>query len=131
MYEDAFPIGVISIDCDGLKRINDTLGHQAGDEYIRIAASVFKAALPRDLKAYRVGGDEFIALLPNTTQEEAETIAHKVQRNAELFTLGGSSVSVSCGASTIETLNDNMLEALARADRNMYNDKAARKQARQ
>ena len=131
MHDDAFPIGVISIDCDGLKRINDTLGHQAGDSYIRISATAFKSALPFEVKAYRVGGDEFIALLPNTSQEEAETIARQVQRNAEMFTLDGKAVSVSCGASTIEDLNDNVLEALARADRNMYNDKAARKQARQ
>ena len=131
MHDDAFPIGVISIDCDGLKRINDTLGHQAGDSYIRISATAFKSALPFEVKAYRVGGDEFIALLPNTSQEEAETIARQVQRNAEMFSLDGKAVSVSCGASTIEDLNDNILEALARADRNMYNDKAARKQARQ
>lgn len=130
VHEDCFPIGVISIDCDHLKIINDTLGHLVGDEYIRIAATAFMAALPEGAKAFRVGGDEFIALLPNTDFEEADKIARAVQRNAEMFRVEDRNVSISCGAASIKDLNDSLLEAVARADRNMYSDKAARKQGR-
>ena len=55
---------VLVCDIDGLKWINDSMGHQVGDEVIRQAASALVACCPKYTQIYRMGGDEFIALLP-------------------------------------------------------------------
>lgn len=60
------PLGVLVCDVDGLKLINDTLGHQAGDELIRGAADVLRRSLRGQDVVCRVGGDEFVVLLPAT-----------------------------------------------------------------
>ena len=127
---NSFPTAIISTDCDELKRVNDTLGHLVGDEYIRMAATAFNTALPDDARGYRVGGDEFVAILPNTNLEQAEEVVNAMRANTNLFKIEGRPVSISCGVSVIEK-GDNPLDAIARADRNMYSDKAARKRARQ
>lgn len=126
-----FPIAVISCDCDGLKSVNDTLGHLVGDEYIHMAAAAFKTPLPEGAKAYRTGGDEFVAFAPCTTQEQADEIIRAIRDNAELFKIKGHKVSLSCGAAIITSADEDPRDAVACADRNMYTDKAARKRGRQ
>lgn len=64
-------------DCDFFKAINDTYGHDIGDEIIRMSASTLKRALPLDTDFYRMGGDEFAAVLMDRTQEESLKIAEK------------------------------------------------------
>lgn len=124
------PIAVIEADCDLLKVINDTFGHPVGDEYIRMAATAFKTALPDGALAFRTGGDEFVAFLPNTTQEQAAEIMHNMQRHAELFKLHEHPVSISCGAAAVNKPGDDPRQAISRADNAMYENKAARKLAR-
>ena len=127
---DDFPIAIISADCDELKRVNDTLGHLVGDEYIHMAATAFKTALPDNAVAYRVGGDEFTALLPATTQEQAEEIIRAMRANSELFKIEGREVGLSCGTAVIESADEDPRVAIMHADRNMYTDKAERKRIR-
>ena len=122
-----FPIAIISADCDELKKVNDTYGHVVGDEYIRMAATAFRTALPDDVKAYRTGGDEFIAFLPHTTEEEAERIVEKMQRQSQLFMMKERDISISFGTAIITGPDDSVLAAISHADRNMYISKAARK----
>lgn len=62
---------VVVCDIDGLKWINDSMGHQTGDEVIRQAATALVACCPRQAQIYRMGGDEFIALLPVKLSMEA------------------------------------------------------------
>ena len=125
-----YPLAVISADCDELKRVNDTFGHLVGDEYIRMAATAFESALPESAQAFRTGGDEFVAFVPNTTAKAAQEIANAMQSHAELFKLTEHDVSISCGVSVIEGPDDNPLAAIASADHAMYANKAARKRAR-
>lgn len=122
-----FPIAVISADCDELKSINDTYGHIVGDEYIRMAATTFKAALPENAKSFRTGGDEFIALLPRTTKEQADELVKTMESQCGLFMLKDRAISISFGTAEITGPNDNVTNAIAHADRAMYVSKAARK----
>lgn len=124
-----FPIAVISADCDNLKKINDTYGHLVGDEYIRMAAVAFLSSLPEDARAYRTGGDEFIALLPGSTQEQAMELVETMRKQAKLFKVQEGSLSISFGTAVIEGPDDKPFDALAHADRAMYRDKALRKRA--
>ncbi|MBQ9003032.1 MAG: diguanylate cyclase [Eggerthellaceae bacterium] len=127
---DDFPIAVIAADCDGLKCVNDTYGHLVGDEYIRLSALVFKSALPEGAQAFRAGGDEFVALVPQTTREEANKIKRDMCTKAAMFKLQEGSVSISIGTAVIECADDNPLDAVAHADRSMYESKRNRNAVR-
>jgi diguanylate cyclase (GGDEF)-like protein len=69
---------VVMLDLDGLKQINDALGHQAGDDHLRVAASALRNALRAGDRAYRVGGDEFMALLPGARGFGGVTFAQRL-----------------------------------------------------
>ena len=127
---DDFPIAVISADCDGLKAINDTFGHLVGDEYLRMSALAFKTLLPENASAFRTGGDEFTAFLPGMTRDQANDIVNEMRGKQHIFKLKEHEVSISFGTDVIESAEGDVLETLARADRAMYANKAARKRAR-
>ena len=126
-----FPIGVISADCDRLKVVNDTQGHLAGDEYLKLAALAVETCLPEGASAFRTGGDEFLVFLPNTTKEQADEVAEKMRRQQDLFNMTRGSISISFGTAVIEGPEDSIIEAIERADRSMYDEKAAKKSARE
>lgn len=72
---------VIVVDLDGLKTVNDRGGHAAGDRALRAMAEGLNEALRVGDQAYRIGGDEFVAMLPEATSETAETVALRVARS--------------------------------------------------
>lgn len=119
-------------DVDGLKLINDTLGHDVGDMAIRGAAKVIAAAFRSSDIAARLGGDEFVILATNAASESAEAITQRVQElvqhyNAALpeprFVLAISVGSTTYDPAHPETLDD----VLKRADQMMYEQKLRRK----
>jgi diguanylate cyclase (GGDEF)-like protein len=65
------------LDCDFFKALNDTYGHEVGDDVIRISATTIQQALPIECPAYRIGGDEFAVILQNKTVEQTFEIAEK------------------------------------------------------
>jgi diguanylate cyclase (GGDEF)-like protein len=74
------PFALVAFDLDGLKRVNDVDGHQAGDAYIKAAASCIRETIDDAGTVYRTGGDEFMAILPGCRSWEALTVAHRIQR---------------------------------------------------
>jgi diguanylate cyclase (GGDEF)-like protein len=78
------PLSILIADVDGLKTVNDSLGHQAGDSLIRRAAEVLKAALDENLVAARIGGDEFAAFLPGYDEARAQDIVKQIDALVEL-----------------------------------------------
>ncbi len=125
-----FPIAVISADCDNLKTINDTQGHLAGDEYLRLSALVVDTCMPENASAFRTGGDEFLVFLPRTTKEEADEVVEKMRRQQMLFNITEGNISISFGTAVIEGPEDDIIEAIKYADHAMYDDKAAKKRGR-
>ena len=77
--------GVLMADVDGLKLVNDTLGHEAGDRLLQAAASVLGEALREGDLIARIGGDEFAALVPKATEEALRGIRSRVLERAEAF----------------------------------------------
>lgn len=71
-------LSVLMIDIDGLKAINDALGHAAGDELIRLAASTIRTTIRRSDFAARLGGDEFAVLLPHSSLGAASRLAERI-----------------------------------------------------
>ena len=74
------PFALLAFDLDGLKRVNDLDGHQAGDAYIKAAASCIRETIDDAGTVYRTGGDEFMAILPGCRSWEALTVAQRIQR---------------------------------------------------
>ena len=118
------PLSLILIDVNGLKQINDTLGHPAGDEALCIVANVLKHMRQTDLAA-RLGGDEFVLLLPSTTSEGAQGLSGRLLEALHRMRLEGKmDLSMSLGIAALEKQDDEEGESLlARADEAMYEAK--------
>jgi len=127
-------VGMLFIDLDRLKQVNDTLGHQAGDEMIRIIAERLRRCLRSGDTVARIGGDEFVLLLPGLLAVEAVEIAKKRVKEATgaPCLIEGQAIPASCSVgSSIYPQDGTDAEALLkRADEAMYLEKQARTKAR-
>ena len=116
---------VFLIDVNGLKAVNDKLGHSAGDELIRGAANCIYAALSHYGKCYRTGGDEFVVIanMSDESVEEALGLLNDLTKKWQVGKEMGLSLSVGC-AKVSDNLNSNITELVNLADENMYKEKA-------
>jgi len=120
-----YPITIISADVDGLKLVNDTLGHAKGDELLKACAKVMQISLRRSDILARIGGDEFVAILPRTHKQEGEEIVERIRsqvnvHNSEKPPLP---LSVSIGCATAEKKHVKLEKTYKLADDLMYRDK--------
>lgn len=118
---------VIALDLDGFKKVNDALGHPVGDALLRIAAKRLRETL-RDVDTLaRVGGDEFVAVLPGAVDEvEIHNVARRMISAIQLpFEINGNAlyVSTSIGAAIYPIHGDSEVKLLAHADTAMYRAK--------
>ncbi|HYW71685.1 MAG TPA: diguanylate cyclase [Pyrinomonadaceae bacterium] len=125
-----YPLSFMMIDIDDFKLYNDLNGHQAGDRALEMTAQSLRAALRKVDVASRYGGEEFSILLPQTSLEEAGTIADRIRRRimSTKFPHGSSQplgmVTASIGLSSFSPAL-NSAEALVRAaDRALYHAKS-------
>jgi diguanylate cyclase (GGDEF)-like protein len=119
------PLSCILIDVDRFKQVNDTYGHQAGDQLLRDISSLLR----RTVRAYdilvRWGGDEFLVVLPGVDLNAARVLAERIRSAIEaLDTHGIGPVTISAGASSFEKDYD-FMATLKMADRRLYQAKAA------
>jgi len=111
---------VVVADIDGFKAFNDAHGHLAGDRLLREAATTLSAALRRNDMLYRIGGDEFAALLRVSGPAEALDVGRRLHRAISSSGLG---ITVSVGIAMPEP-GESDTDTLARADRALYAVKA-------
>jgi len=116
----ARPVSLCLLDLDGFKRVNDRLGHQAGDEVLRSVARILERSRMSD-DCFRTGGDEFAILMPGTTAEEATIAAERVVAQVRAAGLGDGEIGVSFGIGTSSELDHQAL--LAEADRELLSAK--------
>lgn len=119
---------VLICDIDGLKLVNDQLGHTAGDRLIRGAANILQCICPSDAQIFRIGGDEFLALLPADYSLELEAeIRRKLQWQVRLFNECHKEVplSLSIGLAGTGQSGFSLSEAINQADACMYRQKQA------
>ncbi len=120
------PVAVLMIDVDNLKQINDARGHSAGDRVLKEVVDRFTSALrPSDLVA-RMGGDEFVVVMPETDQDAALQIAERLRSRIGDTPVEGVAVTVSVGAAASRPDEEEELDAtLQRADAALYEAKRA------
>ena len=86
------PLSVVTVDLDGLKRINDTEGHAAGDEAIRLLAVGLRGVLRASDTVFRIGGDEFVIVLPETDRAATLPLLRRAEGVAPAFSYGVASL---------------------------------------
>jgi two-component system cell cycle response regulator len=122
------PLGTIMLDIDLFKEINDTYGHQGGDEVLIEVGLRIKKVIRRYDKVGRYGGDEFLVICPNCSLNNAERVAQRLRRaiHSERFRTESGPVfaSVSLGCASTESLDRASSEYLIRtSDKAMYHSK--------
>ncbi|EXI76834.1 MAG: putative diguanylate cyclase AdrA [Candidatus Accumulibacter sp. SK-11] len=122
------PLALALIDLDDFKRLNDTLGHQMGDQaLIHLVRTLRSALRPSDILG-RFGGEEFVLMLPDTGLDEAVTALTRFQRQLADCSLAGSDVALSFSAGVVvQAPGESLLQSIARADAATYAAKRAGK----
>jgi diguanylate cyclase (GGDEF)-like protein/PAS domain S-box-containing protein len=120
------PLSVVMIDIDHFKKFNDTHGHDQGDRVLKAVAVAMRNALRKYDLPCRYGGEEFMAILPNTTAEGGLAVAERIRGNIEAMAVDGLKVTASLGIATFPTLNaESPAELIEWADQALYQSKEA------
>ena len=120
---DNLPLSVIFADINGLKMTNDIFGHSAGDELIKKSSKILQHVCRQNDVVARIGGDEFIILLPNTTAENAEGIINRIKSGFADAHVEAIKCSISIGLDTKQSPDQSLDGIMANAENAMYKDK--------
>ncbi len=122
------PVTAVMIDIDRFKALNDTHGHEVGDRALIAVATALRDRLRAEDYIGRLGGEEFLALLPDTGEAEAEAVAESLRRcvsQVEIATPEGGCVSVTASVGWATWAGETPEELVRRADRALYAAKDA------
>ena len=117
------PFTILAIDVNGLKLTNDAFGHRMGDNLLLNVASMLKQVCREDDIIGRMGGDEFMVLLPMTDQSMAESVKIRIEEASREVKLDSVVVSLAVGHATKNDKEEDINTIMTLADNNMYKDK--------
>lgn len=123
--ESNLPLTFVYIDVNGLKMLNDAYGHDQGDHLIQIVAESLTAGCRPEDVITRIGGDEFVVLMPRTTSGQAEEIFKPIEERLSHAHIEGVPITISYGWATKENTGQSAREVLKQAEDAMYDDKIA------
>lgn len=121
--KEFFPLSFVMGDLNGLKVINDAIGHLEGDKILKEISRVIKNSCRKDDLIFRWGGDEFCILLPKTTEEEAEAICNRIRKNCKLNHKTIIPLSIALGVSSKKESKKPIDEVLVEAEDKVYREK--------
>lgn len=123
------PVAVISGDINGLKDVNDKLGHKQGDVLIRLISEILTDICPTKGRVSRIGGDEFLIIIPNSDEAEVNDIISQMEMQMNNSSEYMFKPSVSFGYSFKSHIKQNMTDIIISADEKMYERKRKLKEA--
>jgi diguanylate cyclase (GGDEF)-like protein/PAS domain S-box-containing protein len=123
--EDNLPISVVLVDVNGLKVFNDALGHVRGDELLIKTADLIQSEIREDDIIARIGGDEFIILMPKTPIEKAESMFKLIDKKIRKIRVADIPISVSYGIEEKFNNRFSLFQIKDMADSKMYKHKFA------
>jgi diguanylate cyclase (GGDEF)-like protein len=128
----AAPLSVIFLDLDHFKTVNDTYGHEAGDRVLVAVAKILRSAVRAPDIVVRYGGEEFVALLPNTTEQGAEFVGQRLRAAiaSQRYDISegrqvSTTISVGCATASLRRPFSNERELINAADKCLYAAKGA------
>ncbi|GEM_PF-3729274 len=122
--ERFFPLAVVSADVDGLKLTNDAFGHEMGDRLLQLVGETLQTLCRKNDVVARVGGDEFMLLLPNTTLAQASQLVGRLTSALQGVRNKDLTVSVSFGSAVKEDSSADLDEVVRKAEELMYQHKS-------
>lgn len=122
---ECLPVALMICDLDGLKFINDTLGHKTGDALLLKAAQILKDSCPDEITKARIGGDEFSLLFKRCSRSQVESVYTNIKRQAEDHNRRTPDLplAISIGFALRNDATLSMADLFREADNNMYREK--------
>jgi diguanylate cyclase (GGDEF)-like protein len=126
---DSLPLAAVIADLNDLKKTNDVHGHQAGDIMLRVCGEALSEKCPPTAQAGRIGGDEFLILLPQTAKLEAEAVMQSIRDYLKEIKDYPYEIVMSMGCCVKENTDEDIGKILITADELMYDNKKSIKGA--
>lgn len=120
---EKYPISILFVDIDKFKSINDTFGHDVGDLALKHLSAILKDVSREYDIAIRWGGEEFVLMLPNTSEEGALALAERLRQRIETSNFQYCKMTASLGISTYPTDNLDIEKVISNADSALYHAK--------
>ncbi len=117
------PLSFVFADANGLKIVNDSLGHLKGDEFLKKASKYILETFDRYGTIARIGGDEFVVILPEIDEIKCNELIAKCKEKCENIRVDGIKFSISFGGATMKSLSDDIYDVIFEAENVMYRDK--------
>jgi len=121
--ERNLPLGIISLDVNGLKLINDSFGHDYGDRLLKLVADTLRHLCRHDEIISRIGGDEFIILIHNIDLNDLDRLYKRLQNGTSCLEINGISCSIAIGYGYKKDLETPILDVMKEAEKMMYRNK--------
>lgn len=118
--DENLPLGLIMGDVNGLKILNDTFGHREGDTLLKAVAKVLKDSCDGKGEVFRVGGDEFVILVPNSSMKECEELIARIIKRCKAYKNDLFNISISLGAAVKEDSSKDIYEVIKEAEDKAY-----------
>ena len=117
------PLSLVMGDVNGLKLINDSFGHEVGDELLKKAAKAISKACRTDDIAARLGGDEFIIILPNSSADDSAKVVERIHDYLKMEKVQGLDISISFGIETKTDVGQDINDIFKNTEDHMYRHK--------
>jgi diguanylate cyclase (GGDEF)-like protein/putative nucleotidyltransferase with HDIG domain len=121
--ESKLPMTFVLADVNGMKQVNDLLGHEAGDGLLKTMASMIEEVVGGEGKVFRWGGDEFLVVMPNVERRTALRFAARVRKAVAQLSIGPVPASIALGAGTRISLTQSVTDTIQRAEGRMFRNK--------